>query len=572
MKRAMAMVAAMVAGCLLAAAQQADYTALEKAVAGFSATWDVGVGREVFVVGGHEDLGAWNPVRARKLRWTEGNVWTGALAVASGNAIEYKFVARSRAGVAYCDVENVVWWPGANLATNLPLREGAPLAGKTIYYYSSWTNAFLLHRVGTSTNWLDAPMARVGEGRFAGESLYRAQGVGQFGERITFVPHGYADGTEFWDNTPFEGIPDYATFLDAFVLQDGHVYPYWPPAQRTESAIVAHDVASSFKPDAPGRRIQVYLPRNYAANADKRYPVLYMHDGQNVFRSGGAFGSWYAEDAADRMIGLGLMRETIVVAVDNTDQRLTEYLPPGDSTQYGAGTADRYLGFVAHDVKPFVDDTYRTLPDREHTGAMGSSFGGLASLYFGFASNVFGRIGPMSTSFWAIPNFLAARVFGQDTAGLRVYLDCGTEESEEDAFEPMWQVVDKLMADGYVPNDSLRVEVGCGHPHSEWTWAERAPEAFAFLFDAREEANEVLRSEAPPRVSAVAGGGSPSLSFLALAGWNNVLQRSVGLAPAQWTDVATGRVDEAAWAEQALADAAPPDAPALLYRVQSRAW
>lgn len=173
------------------------------------------------------------------------------------------------------------------------------------------------------------------------------------------------------------------------------------------------------------------------------------------------------------MISLGLMRETILVAVDNTDQRLTEYLPPGDSTLYGAGTADRYLAFVLDNVMPFVNANYRTLTNRADTGVLGSSFGGVASLYFGFATNRFGRIGPMSTSFWAIPNFYGRYVVTGDTSGLRIYTDMGTGEGDVDEFDSLWQAYDQFLRDGHVPNDTLQIEVGCGHAHNEAAWAQR---------------------------------------------------------------------------------------------------
>ncbi len=528
------------------------FTADEKVAVAFSTNWDVGIGREVFVVGNHTDLGDWNPLRARKLRWTSGNVWTGAVAVTAGSHLEYKYIVRTNAGAAYCAAENVVWMPDPNLAANLPARDDPPYSGKTIYYYSAWTNAFLLHRTGGSETWTDTPMLRVGPGRHAGEYLYRVDGIGTSGDLLTFVPHGFFNGEEAWDNTPVPGVLDYYTRLDAFLLQDGHVYGYWPPANRTDSSINSHFIVSSYTPQIPSRNIRVYTPRNYTLNTNKHYPVLYLHDGQNTFRPGGIYGCWYAEDAADHMISFGMMRESILVAIDNTDERLREYLAPTDSYQSNSGTADRYLAFVVHDVMPFVNASYRTLTGPENTGVLGSSFGGVASLYFGMASNVFGRIGPMSTSFWAIPNYLAQRIDGQDTSGLRIYTDYGTMESEPN-YQAMWSVYDKFMADGYVPNDSLRIEVGCGHEHSEWAWALRVPDAMAFLFNAREEPNEILLRELPLRLEAAGDGDPAAMSYLALKGWNYVLQRAGMIRdPTDWAPVATGRLDALMWSVQDL--------------------
>lgn len=536
----------------------------------FSVAWDSGYGNEVFVVGNHPDLGEWNPVAAQKLRWTAGNVWTAKVAISAGAEIEYKYVVRTNAGEAYCRADNVVWAPGDNVVSIVPVREGDPHAGKTVYYRSSWTNARLLYRSGSRPDWADVPMERIGEGRFTGESTYRATGIGAAGERLTFVPHGYAAGEESWDHCPIEGIDDYHTRLDVFFLQDGHISNYWPPDVQEGASISTHYVESSRQPQIPSRNVRVYLPRNYAWNATKRYPVLYMHDGQNVFRPGGVYGCWNVEDAADDMIRLGTMGETIIVAVDNTDRRLSEYLPPTDSYD-GAGTANLYLEFLAHDVKPFVDGAFRTLPGREHTGVLGSSFGGIASLYCGMASNVFGKIGAMSSSFWAIPNFMAEYVEAGAEPGFWIYMDCGTDESEEDAFAPMWRAYDHLLADGYVPNDDIKIEVGCGHTHSEWAWALRIPDALAFLFNCRDEPNELQHVAHPLRVEVGDLAGGAQVGYTGYKGWEYVLERAERLEDPLWVGVATGEVSGAMWAGERLADETRTGGRRPAYRVSGKA-
>lgn len=536
----------------------------------FSMNWDTGPGNELFVVGNHPDLGAWNPVAARKLRWTQGNVWTGAVAVAAGNAIEYKYIVRTNSAAVYCSAANAIWMDGPNLTTSAPARAHAPFTGKTFYYYSGWTNAQLLHRTGSSTNWDNTPMERIGDGRFPGESLYRATGVGQTGELLTFVPHGFAsdDPAEKWDHCPVSWTQDYLTRLDAFVLQDGHLYNYWPTTTATDSFITSHAITSDYTPAVPSRNIRIYFPRNYQVNPAKRYPVLYLHDGQNMFQPGGIYGCWNVETTADDMIRLGLMRETLIVAIDNTSERLQEYIPPTDSPE-GQGHADQYLAFVVNNVKPFVDANYRTLTGRDDTGVLGSSFGGVASLYFGMATNVFGKIGPMSTSFWAIPNYLNQRVYGQDTSGLRIYTDFGTKESEEN-FQTMWAVHDTLLADGYVRNETLQVEVGCGHAHDEAAWAERVHLPLVFLFNARDEANWIAQSAYPPKLAVAQVGATNTVTWMGMKGSDIVLQRTGRLTPAEWVDVATTRVDTLMWATSHTTVSLPTGQPRHFYRLQSR--
>lgn len=553
-------------------AQSALWTSDDQVVLHFSHTVDAGWGREVFVVGDHPDLGRWQPNSAIKLRWTPGNVWTAAVAINAGNLIEYKYIIRTNQGGIFCAAANIIWMPGPNMTTTAAARAEAPFSGKTVYYYSGWTNAILRHRTGADSTWHDTPMEAIGPGRFPGEFLYRAANISRTGEWLAFVPHGYPAGSssEQWDHCPIEGWQDYVTRLDVFVLQDGHIYNYWPPATPAASAITTHFIQSSYAPQVPSRSIRVYVPRNYSPNPLKRYPVLYLHDGQNVFQPGGIFGCWNAEVAADQLIRLGWMRETILVAVDNTSERTREYIPPTDAPVNGSGTANHYLAFVLNNVKPFVDAHYRTLPAPDHTGVLGSSFGGIASLYFGFATNRFRRLGVMSASFWAIPNFLAQTLYGQPAPpGLRLYADYGTAESDSN-FQSMWTLYNKWLADGYVPNHNLLIEVGCGQAHNEAAWAARLPRALTFLFNAREEPNLILAQQNPPRFALPPSPGPPQADFWAWMGWEYLLERTPRLIPPAWESVATTRVDSLMWDRRQLSDPAFPNQGTFFYRLRSR--
>ncbi len=143
----------------------------------------------------------------------------------------------------------------------------------------------------------------------------------------------------------------YPTWLDLALVQDGGVFDYSPAGEVSDSRIEIHRnfPTQELRFD---RDIRVYLPRGYDEHADRSYAVLYMHDGQNIFYPGGPFGSWNAEITADEEIGRGRVRETIIVGIDNTPDRLQEYIPPEDG-----GWGDRYLGFVTDELKPFVDGT-----------------------------------------------------------------------------------------------------------------------------------------------------------------------------------------------------------------------
>jgi predicted alpha/beta superfamily hydrolase len=173
------------------------------------------------------------------------------------------------------------------------------------------------------------------------------------------------------------------------------------------------------------RAVDVYLPSSYPSGLS--YPVVYMHDGQNLSDPATAFaGTWELEATIERLAARG--REAIVVGIANTEQRLSEYSPFPDR-RHGGGNADAYLEFVATTLKTRIDRMFRTEPARDHTAIVGSSMGGLVSLYAAFRfPSIFGRAGVMSPSIWfgqgAVLDFIAqAR-----TPRGRLYLDVGMQE------------------------------------------------------------------------------------------------------------------------------------------------
>jgi predicted alpha/beta superfamily hydrolase len=242
----------------------------------------------------------------------------------------------------------------------------------------------------------------------------------------------------------------------------------------------------------PSREIRVWLPPGYD-EGDARYPVIYFHDGQNVFRPGGPFGCWFAEDAATTEINAGLMREAIIVAVPNNEAdagraRMTEYQPPTDinprDPQRGNGICDRYAGFLLEKVKPAVDAKYRTLPDRENTAVAGASMGGLVSLWLGLNTDAFGAVGVFSPAFWTSPNFTKSVMEGSEKDGLRIYMDMGTEEKGNltgDYWKDALAVRDALLKQGYVEGEDFLWNPGEGDEHNEKAWAKRLPVALRFL-------------------------------------------------------------------------------------------
>lgn len=224
------------------------------------------------------------------------------------------------------------------------------------------------------------------------------------------------------------------------------------------------------------RDVHVYLPPSYAKGA-QRYPVLYLHDGQNVFDEATAFvkQEWKADEAAEALSTRGL--ELIIVAIDNTKDRLAEYSPFKAPLNDYLARGVPYLTFVSKTLKPMIDAKYRTKPDAAHTGLAGSSMGGLITLYGVLAlPDVFGFGAAFSPSL-SVADFSLARwaktLEGQST---RVYLDLGDRENDS----PAWNAV--LVEE---TEDLAKLLERQGHPthlviakgahHTEDAWAARLP-------------------------------------------------------------------------------------------------
>lgn len=240
-----------------------------------------------------------------------------------------------------------------------------------------------------------------------------------------------------------------------------------------------------YSPELGNKRdIIIYLPPDYETS-DERYPVLYMHDGQNIFDASTSFSGveWGADESAEELIKKGLMRPIIIVGIYYTGaERINEYSPWVDSS-YGGGKGDLYAKFIVNTLKPYIDEHFRTLPDRENTAIMGSSMGGLISLYIGFEYNdVFSKIGAMSPSVWFANRKLVEYVRNAQVEDFTmVYVDIGTAEGSNpvdrlnDARELYKVLLQKENLEVFYIEDR-------GAPHSESAWARRLPEVLLYFF------------------------------------------------------------------------------------------
>ena len=233
------------------------------------------------------------------------------------------------------------------------------------------------------------------------------------------------------------------------------------------------------------RDVYVYLPPDYEHEV-RRYPVVYMQDGQNLFDTGTSFsGSWHVENAAMTAARLGL--PVIVVGVPNAGhERILEYSPFADA-RHGIGWGDRYLDFLTDTLKPMIDKEYRTLRERESTGIAGSSMGALISLYAAFTRpETFGFAGVLSPSLWfanASIFEVIERVLESGSARPRIYLDVGYYEGLSTVANAR-RMHDLLLEHGYQPGTDLRWVEDPGGAHHEAAWSRRFRKALPAMLAA----------------------------------------------------------------------------------------
>ena len=235
------------------------------------------------------------------------------------------------------------------------------------------------------------------------------------------------------------------------------------------------------------RDIHVYLPPSYT-HSGRHYPVIYMHDGQNLFDHELAFaGEWGVDETMERIAHEGV--EAIVVAVPNMGRERTAEYSPYHDDRHGGGRGDAYIRFLSDTLKPHIDSHFRTRRGTEHTGLAGSSMGGLISLY-GFLRrpDVFGFAGVMSPSLWFAGGAIFAEVERLVTWPGRLYLDTGTAEGRNQVRQTR-AMARALRRRAAHPRLQLHYVEDRGAGHNEEAWARRFERAVRWLLPKRPELN-----------------------------------------------------------------------------------
>ena len=230
------------------------------------------------------------------------------------------------------------------------------------------------------------------------------------------------------------------------------------------------------------RRIWVYLPANYYREPSKSFPVIYMQDGQNLFdNTTAAFGEWGIDKTLNKMPSKR-KKIPIIIAIDNAaDNRIDEYAPWKRQEFGRGGHGNQYADFIAHTLKPYIDNHFRTLADRRNTAIMGSSMGGLIALYTGLKHNqLFGKIGCLSPAFWFNREIFewAKKQHLQPTKICVVGSKTENKVMENDLQTTYW-----TLRNANIPDHDLTVAIRKRGKHNEKTWGREFKFVYKTLFN-----------------------------------------------------------------------------------------
>ena len=293
-------------------------------------------------------------------------------------------------------------------------------------------------------------------------------------------------GTDKWETTAKGAdIPNRVIQVSEDVTVTSKVegwkddFPDKPKPNTATAQVSIMDTAFAIPQLNRTRRVWIYLPKGYAT-AKKKYPVIYMHDGQNLFNEQTAtFGEWGVDEALDSL-QQRTGKEAIIVGIDHGNKtRINEY-SPYDIQKFGKGEGSLYVDFIILTLKPYIDNKYRTLKDSNNTYIAGSSIGGSISLYaLAKYPNIFAGAGIFSPAFWTTPALYADVEKARWSTKKKIFFYAGGKE-DDNMVPDMEKMIDFIKMKGNYAIKKILSPLG---NHNEKAWREEFPEFYLFMLN-----------------------------------------------------------------------------------------
>ncbi|GLR16789.1 hypothetical protein GCM10007940_14040 [Portibacter lacus] len=262
----------------------------------------------------------------------------------------------------------------------------------------------------------------------------------------------------------------------SFTTATGQNTPSQVRASTAASNVIVLDTVFTIDGLDRSRKVRLYLPMDYDVST-KNYPVLYMHDGQNLFDDVTSYvGEWGVDEILNKM-----KLDLIVVGIDNGQGDRMHEMGPWDHEKYGVSEAREYLSFILNQVKPYIDQNYRTKGDRENTAMMGSSMGGLVSHYAQYSfPDVIGKVGIFSPSYWYADEIYTLTEEKPVLKDTKLYIIVGSKEGNN-MVKPAVEMYELIKKSGHPEKNIFFANVE-GGTHSETFWKQELEDALRWLY------------------------------------------------------------------------------------------
>jgi predicted alpha/beta superfamily hydrolase len=397
---------------------------------------------KIWLSGNQPELGNWNGAGLELTRIASSNRYMATLPFAMGSQLEFRVTRGSWSTVELDEQGSPV--PNHTLRVSPLGRANVSVANWLDFPPISFVVEVPANTPATAEVWLSGNQPALGDWNGAGVKLTKRSTDNRY---VTRVPFALGTNLEFkvtrgsWDSVEKDALGrevanhthevSEPALVSVSVGSWRDLGPVDPQPDTLTGNIQYHDVDGS-SVGLKNRKLIIWLPPGYDTSTAVRYPVLYMHDGQNLMNAKtAAFGvEWGVDETAQSLVQAGQMEPIIIVGVYNTEDRIPEYTHVPNAP-YGGGKADDYGELLVDVVKPLIDSTYRTKPEAQYTGVAGSSLGGLVSMYFGTTlPNTFTRLGVVSPSVWWANRDIVTRVNSLTSKPpmMRIWVDIGTNE------------------------------------------------------------------------------------------------------------------------------------------------
>ena len=229
------------------------------------------------------------------------------------------------------------------------------------------------------------------------------------------------------------------------------------------------------------RTIRIYLPPSYETS-NKKYPVLYMHDAQNLFDDATSYaGEWQVDEILNKLAQDDVL-ELIVVGIDNGSEKRMNELSPWKNKEFGQPEGRQYINFIIRQIKPYIDSNYRTLKDKNNTAIMGSSMGGLISHYAIYQyPDIFGKAGIFSPSYWFSEEVFSFTKSNSVPGDTRLFMLVGNKEGKGMAKNTK-KMYDQILSISH-PKENIKAIIDPNGEHNEAFWSKHFEEAVRWLFN-----------------------------------------------------------------------------------------